>query len=198
MASPKGLGKGLDALFQEKIQVNNTIQQDSNSSLKTIPLSMIRPGPFQPRKTFANESIDELANSIKNQGLLQPILVRHNDDENIYEIIAGERRYLACKKAGITEVPSIICNLSDDECMVVALVENLQREDLSVVEEARALEKIRSVLDLTQEELAKRVGKSRPHVANTLRLLQLEDEILDALQQGNITPGTAGTFSHRK
>ncbi|WP_461833752.1 ParB/RepB/Spo0J family partition protein [Desulfothermus sp.] len=189
MASPRGLGKGLDALFQDKIQVNTKSSEEGSNNFITVDIDALEPSPFQPRKFFSEESIEELAQSIKGQGLLQPILVRKKPDEGKYEIIAGERRYLACKKAGIRAVPAIECNLTDDECMVVSLVENLQREDLNVVEEARALEKIRSVLGLTQDELANRVGKSRPHIANTLRLLQLEENILQSIENGELTAG---------
>ncbi|GAB6162263.1 ParB/RepB/Spo0J family partition protein [Desulfothermus naphthae] len=189
MASPKGLGKGLDALFRDKIQINNNSLSDEPNKLRYIYIDDLEPSPFQPRSIFSEEAIEELAQSIKSQGLLQPILVRKKSNEEKYEIIAGERRYLACKRAGVREIPAIVCTLSDEECMVVSLVENLQREDLNVIEEARALDKIRSLLNLTQEELAKRVGKSRSHVANTMRLLQLEEEILQGIFEGKISAG---------
>ena len=189
MASPKGLGKGLDALFRDKIQINNNSLGDEPNKLRYIYIDDLEPSPFQPRSIFSEEAIEELAQSIKSQGLLQPILVRKKSNEEKYEIIAGERRYLACKRAGIREIPAIVCTLSDEECMVVSLVENLQREDLNVIEEARALDKIRTLLNLTQEELAKRVGKSRSHVANTMRLLQLEEEILQGIFEGKISAG---------
>ena len=189
MASPKGLGKGLDALFRDKIQINNNSLGDEPNKLRYIYIDDLEPSPFQPRSIFSEEAIEELAQSIKSQGLLQPILVRKKSNDEKYEIIAGERRYLACKRAGIREIPAIVCTLSDEECMVVSLVENLQREDLNVIEEARALDKIRSLLNLTQEELAKRVGKSRSHVANTMRLLQLEEEILQGIFEGKISAG---------
>lgn len=189
MASPKGLGKGLDALFRDKIQINNNSLNDEPNKLRYIYIDDLEPSPFQPRSIFSEEAIEELAQSIKSQGLLQPILVRKKSNDEKYEIIAGERRYLACKRAGIREIPAIVSKLSDEECMVVSLVENLQREDLNVIEEARALDKIRTLLNLTQEELAKRVGKSRSHVANTMRLLQLEEEILQGIFEGKISAG---------
>lgn len=189
MATPRGLGKGLDALLHDKIQLNSTSFPEKNNNLLSISIDSIEPGPFQPRKIFSDDSINELAQSIKSQGLLQPILVRKKTNQDKYEIIAGERRYIACKKAGLSKIPAIVCDLTDEECMVVSLVENLQREDLNVIEEARALDKIRTLLNLTQEELAKRVGKSRSHVANTMRLLQLEEEILQGIFEGKISAG---------
>ncbi len=189
MATSRGLGRGLDALFQDPmVEEKERIDVEGNH-LTNIKVSSIEPGPFQPRRNFSQESIEELAQSIKSQGLLQPILVREKKEKNKFEIIAGERRYLASIKAGLTEIPAIVCNLSDEECLVVSLVENLQREDLNCIEEARALEKIKSVMNITQEELAKRIGKSRPHVTNTMRLLKLDKEILSALEDGTITPG---------
>jgi len=189
MATPRGLGKGLDALLHDKIQLNSSSSPENNNNLLSINIDSIEPGPFQPRKIFSEESINELAQSIKSQGLLQPILVRKKTNQDKYEIIAGERRYIACKKAGLSKIPAIVCDLTDEECMVVSLVENLQREDLNVIEEARALEKIRTLLGITQDELAKKVGKSRPHIANTLRLLQLEDKILQSIEDGVLTSG---------
>ncbi len=185
MPSPRGLGKGLDALFQEKITRD---VEKKDTGYVEIDITQIEPNPDQPRKFFSEESIDELSKSIKSQGLLQPILVRPIKG-NRYQVVAGERRYTACKKVGFKKVPAIIVDLTDEEALIVALVENLHREDLNCVEEAKALKQIKESLALTQEELSTKVGKSRSHVANSLRLLNLEEEILDGMERGDISAG---------
>lgn len=172
-----GLGRGLEALLPK-----------GGGGVVRLPLSAIRPNPGQPRRRLSQESLEELAQSIKEKGLLQPILVRPKGDG--YELVAGERRYRAAQMAGLTEVPALVRDLTDREALELALVENLQREDLSPVEEARGYQALLS-MGLTQEEVAKRVGKARSTVANALRLLQLPEEVLRALEAGEITAGHA-------
>ncbi len=177
-----GLGRGIDALLAE-----NEIQQGGASMLR---LADIEPNRSQVRKTFDPESIAELASSIKEHGLIQPIVVRRKNN-GFYEIIAGERRWRACKAAGLTEVPVIVKDLDDRSASLVALVENLQREDLDPVEEARGYESLMREYGMTQEEAAFSVGKSRPSVANKLRLLTLPGEVLDSLHKGKLSFGHA-------
>lgn len=190
MSKTRGLGKGLSALFQEKI--DEDLKSENTTPYQEINIDLLKLNPNQPRKSFSEESINELAISIKNQGLLQPIVVRpiqEDVDGKRYEIVAGERRYRAAKIAGLKRVPVIINELTDEDALVVSLIENLQREDLNCIEQAEALNRIKDLMGITQDELAARVGKSRPHVANLLRILNLEDEIKEALRQGHITQG---------
>lgn len=180
----KGLGKGLDALF-----FDNTAEVSSAERMD-IKLSLIEPNKGQPRKDFDEEAIINLSESIKEHGLLQPILVRPLENGN-YKIIAGERRWRACRMAGIDTVPVIIKEISDKEVMEIALIENLQRENLNPVEEAIGYKELMESYDLTQDEVAKSVNKSRSAVANTLRLLSLPDEILSMLKAGELSSGHA-------
>ena len=176
-----GLGKGLDALFQD----NSTPAQGATE----LPMDEIFPDRNQPRKDFDDESLQELANSMREHGVLQPILVRPID--NGYQIVAGERRWRAARLAGLTSVPVNIRELSDFDAMSVALVENLQREDLNPIEEAEGYRKLSDATGWTQEQIAKRVGRSRPSVANSLRLLSLPEEVIDLLRTGQLTTGHA-------
>ena len=176
-----GLGKGLDALFQD----NSTPAQGATE----LPMDEIFPDRNQPRKDFDDESLQELANSMREHGVLQPILVRPID--NGYQIVAGERRWRAARLAGLTSVPVNIRDLSDFDAMSVALVENLQREDLNPIEEAEGYRKLSDATGWTQEQIAKRVGRSRPSVANSLRLLSLPEEVIDLLRTGQLTTGHA-------
>ncbi len=190
MAKPRGLGKGLDVLFQQKISLDE--KETPESPYREIDIHLLDKNPHQPRKTFSEDSIEELAESIASNGLIQPIVVRpspHASDR--YQIVAGERRYEACKRAGLSTVKVIVTEISDEEALIIGLIENLQREDLNCIEEAEAYNRLRQSLGITQEELAKQIGKSRSHVANTLRLLSLQDPIKDALKEGTITPGHA-------
>lgn len=182
----KGLGRGLDALFG-----GSEPQQQEETSTSTLPLSSLKPNPGQPRRHFDEDALRELAASIKSQGIIQPLLVRPLPGDGNYQIVAGERRWRAAQIAGLAQVPVYIRQLTDKEVMAAALIENLQREDLNPVEEAEALQALREALDLTQEELASRLGKSRPAVANALRLLQLSTEARDDLQAGRISAGHA-------
>ena len=178
-----GLGKGLNAIFIE----NDS--EDNNGSV-TLKISEIEPNRTQPRKEFDEKTLSELAESISKHGLLQPLLVRPLTLGG-YQIVAGERRYRACRMAGITEVPVIIRELGDTETMELALIENLQREDLSPIEEALGYKTLMDEHGFTQEEVSQSVGKSRPAVANALRLLKLPQSILDLLKDGKISAGHA-------
>lgn len=178
-----GLGKGLNAIFIE----NDS--EDSNGSV-TLKISEIEPNRSQPRKEFDEKALSELAESISKHGLLQPLLVRPLPLGG-YQIVAGERRYRACRMAGITEVPVIIRELGDTETMEIALIENLQREDLTPIEEALGYQVLIDEHGFSQEEVAQSVGKSRPAIANSLRLLKLPQSILDLVSDGKISAGHA-------
>lgn len=178
-----GLGKGLDTIFAE----NET--EDSNSSVM-MKISEIEPNRSQPRKDFDENSLSDLAQSISQHGLLQPLLVRPLPIGG-YQIVAGERRYRACRMAGLTEVPVTIRELSDTETMELALIENLQREDLSPIEEALGYKALIDEYGFSQEEVATSVGKSRPAIANSLRILKLPDSVLEYVKQDKISAGHA-------
>lgn len=178
-----GLGKGLDTIFAE----NET--EDSNSSV-VLKISEIEPNRSQPRKDFDENSLSDLAQSISQHGLLQPLLVRPLPIGG-YQIVAGERRYRACRMAGLTEVPVTIRELSDTETMELALIENLQREDLSPIEEALGYKALIDEHGFSQEEVATSVGKSRPAIANSLRILKLPDSVLEYVKQDKISAGHA-------
>ncbi|MEF8941802.1 MAG: ParB/RepB/Spo0J family partition protein [Desulfohalobiaceae bacterium] len=182
--SSKGLGRGLDALFQQNA---TSVSDETDSGYQFLDLDNLDPNPNQPRKTFTEESLQELAQSIKKQGLLQPLLVRPSQhDSGRYEIIAGERRWRASYQAEMRQVPVIVSEISDSEAMILGLMENLQREDLNPVEEAEGLRRLQELSGISQEELAQRVGKSRSSIANSLRLLRLEPEILEAVLQHRV------------
>ena len=176
------LGRGLDELFET---------QSKNQPPKELPLSSIEQGSSQPRKKFDFEKIQQLAASIRETGLIQPILVRPTEDPNKYAIIAGERRWLAAKEAGLEFVPVIIKDINDREALKIAIIENIQREDLNVIEEAEAYQRLIDEHNYTQDMIAAQVGKSRSHIANTLRLLNLPLEVKEYLINGQISPGHA-------
>lgn len=178
-----GLGKGLNAIFIEN-------DSETEGGTVTLKISEIEPNRTQPRKEFDEQALSELAESISHHGLLQPLLVRPLTLGG-YQIVAGERRYRASRMAGLTEVPVIIKELTDTETMEIALIENLQREDLSPVEEALGYKALIDEHGFSQEEVAKSVGKSRPAVANALRLLKLPDNIMEYLKDGKISGGHA-------
>ncbi len=177
-----GLGKGLDALF-----VDNDTKDSGNMMLR---LSSIEPNKDQPRKQFDEDALMELADSIRQHGVIQPLLVRPLDS-GMYQLVAGERRWRASRMAGLIEVPVVIRDLSDHETMEIALIENLQRKDLNVIEEALGYQQLMEKYDMTQEKVAERVGKSRPAVANALRLLNLPEQVIDMLKAGSVTAGHA-------
>lgn len=183
MAKPSGLGKGLDTLFIE----NNTNDIAANSTLK---LDEILPNKEQPRKTFDEGALEELADSIKQHGVLQPLLVRPIPSGG-YQLVAGERRWRASRMAGLKEVPVVIKELTDTETMEIAIIENLQREDLNPIEEAEGLQALIDKCGFTQEEVATSVGKSRPAIANALRLLRLPEDVRDLTKEGKISAGHA-------
>ncbi|MCH5298500.1 MAG: ParB/RepB/Spo0J family partition protein [Ruminococcus sp.] len=178
-----GLGKGLGAIFIE----NET--EDRNATV-TLKISEIEPNHDQPRREFDEDALNQLADSIKQHGLIQPILVRPLLGGG-YQIVAGERRYRACQIAGVTEVPVMIRELTERETMEIALIENLQRENLNPIEEALGYKSLMDEYNLSQEDVATAVGKSRPAVANTLRLLKLPDEVCNLLKEGRLSAGHA-------
>lgn len=183
----KGLGRGLDALFES--YGADPKADDERSGVKKIKITAIDPNPYQPRKIFDEQKIQELAGSIKQHGIVQPIAVKRQGDR--YMIIAGERRWRAARAAGLSEIPAVIMNLSEKEIIEVALIENLQREDLNPIEEAQGIKLLIEQYKLTQEEVADRLGRSRPAIANTLRLLNLSPQIQDHLISGKLTEGHA-------
>ena len=184
MAKKRGLGRGLEALFNE-----NGTEENFELNSDKLPLSKIDINPEQPRKTFDETALNELAESIKEKGVLQPLLVR--PVKNRYQLVAGERRFRAAHIAKLKEVPVIIKDLSDKDSMEIALIENLQREDLNAVEEAQGIKLLMDKYSLTQEEVAGKLSKSRPAVANSIRLLNLSDKILSQLKDGLLSAGHA-------
>ncbi|MFX3674333.1 MAG: ParB/RepB/Spo0J family partition protein [Paenisporosarcina sp.] len=176
----KGLGKGINALFPgESINQMETVEN--------IHLNSIKVNPFQPRKIFDEIALGELAESIKEHGVLQPIIVRRKS--KIFEIVVGERRYRASQIAGLQEVPAVVRELTDQQMMEIAILENLQREDLTPIEEADAYQNLMESLNLTQEQLAFRLGKSRPHIANHIRLLSLPEVVREQISSSNLSMG---------
>lgn len=180
-----GLGRGLESLFEDAAP-----SFESDTRIETLPLREIEPDPGQPRKTFDDETLAELSASIAEHGLLQPIAVRPKPSGG-YLIVAGERRWRASRMAGLTEVPVIVKDVTDEQAMELALVENLQREDLDPVEEAAGIRELITRCDLTQEQAARKLGKSRSALANSLRLLSLPETVLELLKSGFITIGHA-------
>ncbi len=177
----KGLGKGLNALI-------TNMEVSKEEAIEEIKLSELRPNPYQPRKSFQEDAIEELKNSILQHGILQPLIVRKSSIKG-YEIVAGERRFRAAKQANLKTVPVVVREFDDRQMMELALLENLQREDLNPVEEGAAYQALLRKLDITQEELAKRMGKSRPHIANHIRLLSLPNDIQDYISNGKLSMG---------
>ena len=180
-----GLGKGLDALF-----IDNSTEENGD---KLININDIEPNRDQPRKNFNEEALKELADSIAMHGVIQPLLVRPLSDGG-YQLIAGERRWRASRMAGLTQVPVVVREMNDEEAMELALIENLQREDLNPIEEAEGFKLLMDTYSFTQEQAAEKVGKSRPAVANALRLLSLPETVLDMVKQGIISSGHARTL----
>ena len=180
----KRLGKGLDALLSK------SQGEKREHEIKDIDIKKIKPNPYQPRDRFTEESLKELASSIENKGVLQPVTVREVQYDN-FELVTGERRWRAAQKAGLVTIPAIIRDFKDDEMMEVALIENLQREDLNPIEEAYAYQKMIEEFDITQKEVAERVSKSRSAIANTLRLLNLPPSVQEIVSRETISMGHA-------
>lgn len=187
----KKLNKGLDAIFGGDITslIDDIENNTPESSQEKILLDDIRPNPYQPRKVFNEESLNELASSIQEHGIFQPVILKKSIQG--YEIVAGERRCRAAKMVGLTEVPAIIVDFTDQQMMEIALLENIQREDLNAIEEAQAYQMMMEKLHLNQSELAKRVGKSRTYITNTLRLLTLPEKVQNYVLSGQLTMGHA-------
>lgn len=189
----KGLGRGLSALLEEDSDDVATI--DRMRSARDVPIEQLEPNPYQPRRRFDEEELAGLVQSVEENGVLQPILVRRSpDDGDKYQIIAGERRWRAAQQAKLHEVPVTVKDVSDAEALELAILENVQREDLTALEEAMAYQKLIADFAHTQEQLARIVGKSRSHIANSLRLLTLPDAVKDMLQDGRLTAGHARTL----
>jgi ParB family chromosome partitioning protein len=187
--SKRALGRGIDALLAGS-EGKASAAAAAGEAVSMVPMSALQPGPHQPRKNFSEEAMRELARSIEQKGVLQPILVEQLEPGS-YRIVAGERRFRAAQQAGLAEVPVLVRRFSELEKTEIALIENLQREDLSPVEEASGYKTLMERGNLTQEEVARRVGKSRPTVANALRLLKLSKPMLEALDRGRMDPGHA-------
>lgn len=188
--STKNLGRGLNALLGD--DESEAYTPAKGEAVATVSLSDLEPSPFQPRRVFNEEAINDLVESIKTKGVLQPLLVRlKNGEHDKYEIIGGERRWRASQLAGLTEVPVLVKTFSDKEALEVALIENLQRQDLNPLEEAEGYKRLMEEFANTQEDLARTVGKSRSHVANTMRLLSLPDKVKGYLETGKLTSGHA-------
>jgi ParB family chromosome partitioning protein len=190
-AQKKRLGRGLAALIGDDT-TEEAVLQDIRT-LRHMPIELMHASPNNPRKHFGESDLDDLAKSIREKGLLQPIVVRPRPDGE-YEIVAGERRWRASQRAGIHEVPVLIRELSDGEALEIALIENIQRSDLNPLEEARAYSLLLEQFNYTQQQLAESVGKSRSHIANTLRLLNLPDSVRSQIETGKLTAGHARTL----
>lgn len=202
MTKLRGLGKGLDALLKSA-NVQSTVTEsgvtsskkktaksDAVAGVEEISLDKIKPGKYQPRRIFDEDALNELADSIKHNGVIQPILIREHGNHH-YELIAGERRFRASKIAGLTHIPAIIRDLSDEEALAISLIENIQRKDLNVIEEARGYKRLIDEFKLIHEELAKVTGRSRSHITNILRLLNLHASVQDMVLAGQMDMGHA-------
>ena len=185
----KGLGRGLSALFGDE---KPSEQRQETSKSNTISISDLSRNPFQPRQNFKEEKLEELANSIRKNGIIQPIAVRPNKSKiGKYEIVAGERRWLAAQRAGLHEIPVTILELSDVESLEVAIVENIQRDDLNPIEEARGYKRLNEEFEYDHESISKLMSKSRSHISNTLRLLTLPKDVISMLEEGTLSSGQA-------
>ncbi|HEX4271510.1 MAG TPA: ParB/RepB/Spo0J family partition protein [Rhizomicrobium sp.] len=189
---PRGLGRGLSALIGDEaaaVRGEPVVRKDA----RTLPVAFLQPGRYQPRKTFAEEPLADLAASIREKGVLSPILVRPLGADR-YEIVAGERRWRAAQMAKLHDVPVVVRELADDQALEIAIIENVQRTDLNVIEEGAAYEELISRFGRTQEDVAREVGKSRSHVANTIRLLRLPEPVKAWIREGKLTAGHARTL----
>lgn len=195
----RALGKGLEELFNnEQIDFNNIeekiLDATSTDEIVELPIEELRPNPYQPRKVFDEEKLQELADSIREHGIFQPIIVKRSSIKG-YEIIAGERRVKASKMIGLDKIPAIVRDFTDQQMMEIALLENLQRENLNAIEEATAYKNLLDAMDITQEELAKRLGKSRTHITNMIGLLNLPEEVKDMMIEEKISMSHARVLS---
>lgn len=201
MARKRGLGRGLDSLLGAKEDVKETIEKTERSSpeelkasgedLRSVPIDLIERGQYQPRRVIDEDSIEELAESIRQQGILQPIVLRLLAGGERYEIIAGERRWRASQKVGLSEIPALIKDVPDEAAIAMALIENIQRENLNPMEEALALQRLKQEFKLTHDEVAKAVGKSRSAVTNLMRLSNLQEAVRTLVENGDLEMGHA-------
>lgn len=193
MSSPgnnrKALGRGLDSLLKTKPAAPPAPAQAAEPGIEKVPLKSIRPNPLQPRHHFDETALAELAESIRTQGVLQPVLLR--PAKGGYELIAGERRFRAAQRAGLTEIPALVRVVNDEKALELAIIENLQRDDLNPIEQARAFQELASRFNLTQEQIATRTGKERSSISNFLRLLKLHSEVQQRVEQGQLSMGHA-------
>ena len=209
MAKPKtrGLGRGLESLFSDTEIISNEVkvnddgapelpEEERAGEIVFIDINDIKPNSKQPRKTFNDEKIEELASSIQAHGVIQPIMVRNAGKG--YELVAGERRWRAARRAGLKKIPAIVRELDEQQNMFFAIIENMQREDLNAIEEALALDEMIRTFGLTQEEVSRSVGKSRPYITNSLRLLKLPDPVQDLVSQGSLSGGHARAIAGMK
>jgi ParB family chromosome partitioning protein len=187
---PRGLGRGLSALIGDEAVPT---RGETPKATRTLPVAFLKPGKFQPRKTFADDALNDLAASVKEKGVLTPILVRPLGADS-YEIVAGERRWRAAQMAKLHDVPVVVRDMADAEALEIAIIENVQRADLNVIEEAMAYQELIDTFKRTQEQVAQEVGKSRPHVANTIRLLRLPESVKALIREGKLTAGHARTL----
>lgn len=188
--SKRALGRGIEALIGQDDEAARP-SQELEKDITTLPLRKIRPNPDQPRKHFDEDALRELTESVRSQGLIQPIVVDQESEEGLYTIVAGERRFRAARMAGLSEIPVIIRSFTREEQLEIALVENIQREDLNPIEEAEAYRQLMDAFNLSQDGVAKKVGKKRSTVANSLRLLKLPEEMRESLVTGELSAGHA-------
>ncbi|MEM7633229.1 MAG: ParB/RepB/Spo0J family partition protein [Pseudomonadota bacterium] len=189
----KRLGRGLAALIGDGAPAETTTEQVQGRAggLRELPIELVQSNTLNPRKVFNEEDLDDLVRSVAEKGILQPVVVRPVDDGQHYQIVAGERRWRAAQKAGLHHIPALVRELTDKEVLEIALIENVQRADLNPVEEAHGYQQLIDQFDYTQQQLAESIGKSRSHIANTLRLMALPASVLEALQTGKLTAGHA-------
>jgi ParB family chromosome partitioning protein len=191
-ATGRGLGRGLSALFGDEEAPAAAVAPQKNDNLRTLPVEQLRPSRFQPRRHFDAENLEALTESVRAKGILQPILVRHDpSDPNRYEILAGERRWRAAQAAQLHEIPVILRDIDDRGASEIALIENIQRQDLNAIEEGEGYRRLIEEFGHTQEELGRALGKSRSHIANTMRLLSLPDEVRAMVVDGRLSAGHA-------
>jgi ParB family chromosome partitioning protein len=189
----KRLGRGLAALIGDDIadELPTAAEGPATNGLREVPIELVRSNNLNPRKSFNEQELEDLARSISEKGILQPVVVRPVGNDSTYQIVAGERRWRAAQRAGLHTIPVLVRELSDKEVLEIAIIENVQRADLNPVEEAMGYQQLIDSFDYTQQQLAESIGKSRSHIANTLRLMTLPKTVLDQLQQGSLTAGHA-------